>query len=61
MDFSGVSTDFISAISGENCQNMFCNWQGIMMDNGEIWISETINTNGEETLCVSSINGILNK
>lgn len=59
MDFSNVNADFISAIRDESCQDMFCNWQGIMLGSGEIWISEAINENGEETLCVTSINGML--
>lgn len=59
MDFSRVNADFISAIEAESCQDMFCNWQGIMLGNGEIWISAVTDEDEEKTLCVTAINGLL--
>lgn len=32
--------DFYDSIEKETCTEMFCNWQGIMLGNGEIWIAE---------------------
>ena len=40
MEYSPPSREFREAISGESCTGMFCNWQGICMANGEIWINE---------------------
>lgn len=59
MDFSRVNADFISATEAESCQDMFCNWQGIMLGNGEIWISAVTDEDEEKTLCVTAINGLL--
>lgn len=33
----------IEAIRIESCTDMFCNYAGIMMGNGEIWIGEVLN------------------
>ena len=41
-----VTHDFIKAIRKETCHNMFCNYQGIMLANGCIWISEISDQNG---------------
>lgn len=38
-----VTEQFVAAIESESCQNMFCNWQGIMLASGEIWIGEVLN------------------
>lgn len=59
LDFSSVSAAFIDAIRGESCREMFCNWQGVMLADGEIWFSETDGANGEKVLCVTAINGLL--
>ena len=40
-----VTEEFIQAIEKENCEEMFHNWQGIMMgETGEIWLSEFYDT-----------------
>lgn len=31
---------FYDALEMESCEEMFCNWQGIMLGNGEVWIGE---------------------
>ncbi|MCI2106017.1 MAG: hypothetical protein LKK00_04765 [Intestinimonas sp.] len=36
------SKSFLDAISAESCEDMFCNADGIMMGNGEVWIAETL-------------------
>ena len=33
----------IEAIRNESCTDMFCNYAGIMMGNGEVWIGEVLN------------------
>ena len=39
-----VSEDFLKKIAEEDCENLFHNWQGIMMgDTGEIWFAEVLN------------------
>lgn len=48
-----ISKDFVKAIREESCSQMFCNWQGICMGDGQIWINEI---GGE--LKVTAINGL---
>ena len=38
-----LSKDFITAIENESCQNMFCNYEGIMFGDGQIWFSQVMN------------------
>ena len=33
----------IETIQNENCTDMFCNFFGITMGNGEVWIREVLN------------------
>ena len=41
-----LDTDAIEAIQNENCTDMFCNYSGIMMGSGEVWIGEVLNEDG---------------
>lgn len=34
---------FVDVIREETCEDMFHNWQGFMLGNGEVWISEVLN------------------
>ena len=38
-----LDEDSIEAIRNESCIDMFCNYAGIMMGNGEVWIGEVLN------------------
>ena len=38
-----LDEDLIEAIRNESCIDMFCNYAGIMMGNGEVWIGEVLN------------------
>ena len=38
-----LDEDSIEAIRNESCTDMFCNYAGIMMGNGEVWIGEVLN------------------
>lgn len=52
-DFSGgvfadeLNDDFYSALEAESCEEMFCNYAGIMMANGHVWFAETIDLETE--------------
>jgi hypothetical protein len=35
-----VSEDFLKAVEEESCKDMFANYQGICMQDGEVWISQ---------------------
>lgn len=35
-----LNEQFFDAVENESCVEMFCNWQGIMLGNGEVWIAE---------------------
>ncbi len=48
------SDAFVIAIRKETCSDMFCNWQGICMGDGQLWFNEI---DGE--LKVTAINGLL--
>ena len=53
------STSFTDVIRNETGELMFCNWQGIMMGNGEVWFSEVLNNDGSsQGLKIIGINGI---
>ena len=41
-----LDTDAIEDIQNESCTDMFCNYSGIMMGNGEVWIGEVLNEDG---------------
>lgn len=52
-----LSQDYISALSKAKCENLFANWQGVMLGNGELWIGEILNGNMEsEELKILAIN-----
>ena len=38
-----LDEDSMESIRNESCTNMFCNYAGIMMGNGEVWIGEVLN------------------
>lgn len=46
-----VQDSFLEQIEKENCNQMFCNWQGICMADGRIWINEV-----EGELKITAIN-----
>lgn len=48
-----VTEDFLQELRKESCNEMFCNWQGICMGGGQLWINEI----GEE-LKITAINGM---
>jgi len=39
-------SETIEAIQNKDCTDMFCKYSGIMMGNGEVWISEVLNEDG---------------
>lgn len=41
-----LSTDAMEAIQNESCTDMFCNYSGIMMGNGEVWLGEVLHDDG---------------
>ena len=38
-----LDEDSMESIRNESCTDMFCNYAGIMMGNGEVWIGEVLN------------------
>jgi hypothetical protein len=38
-----LSDDFKTSIAQTDCSNLFVNYEGVMMGNGEIWITEILN------------------
>lgn len=52
---------FLSAVEREDCVEMFCNYEGIMIgESGQIWISEVLNTDfSSQGLKITAINGLL--
>lgn len=57
-DLSFILTDtFVQDLENETCVDMFCNWQGIMLGNGEIWFGEVLNEDlTSQGLKVTAIN-----
>lgn len=49
-----ISGAFVIAIRKETCSDMFCNWQGICMGDGQLWFNEV-----NRELKVTAINGLL--
>lgn len=51
---------FLSAIEETPDENLFCNWRGIMLGNGEVWFGEVTDsdTSASEGLRITAINGI---
>lgn len=52
-------TEFLKSIKIETCHGMFCNWQGIMMSNGLIWIAEVLCDNNSQELKIVAFNKAL--
>ena len=52
--------DFLEELRNETCENLFANYQGIMMGNGLVWFAELSNTDNSsaEGLKITGINGI---
>ena len=47
-DWDSILGDsFIQAIEEESCENLFCNSDGIMLGNGEVWFAEHLDDNFE--------------
>lgn len=38
-----LNADAIATLEQESCTDMFCNYAGIMMGNGEVWMAEVLN------------------
>ena len=51
----GVSDEFISKIKGESCTGMMANGQGVMMADGEVWFTDSLEGKG---LVIITFNGI---
>ena len=54
---------FFSALEEEDCVEMFCNWEGIMLgETGEVWISEVLDEEStSQGLKIIAIYGMLTK
>ena len=50
---NAVNPSFLEEIRREKCTDMFCNWQGITMADGRIWINEI-----DGQLKITAINGV---
>lgn len=54
---SMLSDPFVQAMERESCTGMFCNWQGVMMGDGQIWFGEVLDIDGNnQGLKVTAIN-----
>lgn len=53
---------FLTAVKNEDCVEMFCNYEGIMIgESGQIWIGEVLNADfSSQGLKITAINGLLN-
>ena len=51
----GVSDEFISKIKGESCTGMMANGQGVMMADGEVWFTDSLEGKG---LVIITFNGL---
>lgn len=52
-----LGEDFYAAIEKETCQDMFHNYQGIMLGDGQVWIAEILDASGvSQGLKVTAIN-----
>ncbi len=53
----GASNSFIEAVKAVECKNMWCNCEGLMFANGEVWICDVIvDDAGNLELKVTAIN-----
>lgn len=60
---SNLDEAFFSALEDEDCTEMFCNWEGIMLgETGQVWIGEVLNEDfTSQGLRITAINGMLKK
>ncbi|MDE6389419.1 MAG: hypothetical protein K2L82_16685 [Lachnospiraceae bacterium] len=60
---SNLEAAFFSALEKEDCKEMFCNWEGIMLgEGGQIWISEVLDAEfTSQGLKITAVNGLLTK
>lgn len=58
--YAVLLTNITGSALAEGCENMFCNYQGIMLGNGQVWIGEVLDKNGEngklKVIAVNSTN-----
>lgn len=54
---------FFSALEEEDCVDMFCNWEGIMLgETGQVWIGEVLDEQfNSQGLKIIAVNGLLGK
>ncbi len=50
------SAEFLEALKAETCENLFCNYRGVMMGDGSCWITE--DSEGLQELKIYAVNGI---
>ena len=60
---SSLDEDFFEALEEEDCKEMFCNWQGIMLgETGQIWINEVLDEEyTSQGLMITAINDLIKK
>ena len=60
---NNLQEEFFTALEKEDCVEMFCNWQGIMLgETGEVWISEVLDEEfTSQGLKIIAIYGMLTK
>ena len=60
---SNLDEAFFSALEEEDCAEIFCNWQGIMLgETGQVWISEVLDAEfHSQGLKIIAVNGLLKK
>ncbi len=58
---SNLNKDFLTAVENEDCVEMFCNYEGIMLgESGQIWIGEVLNADfSSQGLKIIAVNGLL--
>ena len=54
-----LNQEFVEAIRAETCRKMFCNWQGVMMGDGQIWFDNVYKGTGPWKLSIIGINNML--
>lgn len=60
---SSLDEDFFAALEEEDCREMFCNWQGIMLgETGQIWINEVLDEEyTSQGFMITAINDLIKK
>ena len=60
LDIDGkLNQEFVEAVRAETCRKMFCNWQGVMMGDGQIWFDNVYKGTGPWKLSIIGINNML--